>query len=347
MDPGFDMSGVTVASFEPESWGYAPPKAREFYRTLRERAQRIPGVAAVSLAGRLPLTMGSSPDDITLDDGSLLTVHTASVDVDYFPVLRLPLVEGRAFLPADTDAAPPVAVVNETLARRLRADGRALDQTFRFRDARVRIVGIAEDAKYASLDERTPPFAYFPLAQHWQPTQSLLVRARPGGAPVAAALREAVLSIDPLLPPPRIATLEQATAFVLLPQRAAAVVTGVLGAAGLLLASVGLYGTIAFAASRRTRELGIRVALGATPSSLSGMVLREGLWLSAAGIVIGVPLAAASTRLLSAWLFGVSPLDPGTFVLMSAVLVAIGAAASYLPARRAAALDPVSALRAD
>ena len=347
VDPGFDLSGVTTTSLEPESWGYDQPRAREFYRALRERMEAVPGVTAVSCTSRLPLMMSSSPADVTLEDGATLTVHTASVDVGYFDVLRLPVVHGRAFLPADDERAPRVAVVNQTLARKLRPDGAVLDGTFRFRGDRVTIVGIARDAKYASLDEGATPFAYFPVAQLWPPAQALLVRSGDGAADVVPAIRHAVLSIDPLLPQPRIATLAEATSIVLLPQRAAAIVTGVLGGVGLLLASVGLYGILAFTAAQRAREIGIRAALGATRTSNVGLIVRDGVRLAGTGIAIGLVLAAMSTRLLSAWLFGVNPLDPIAFAVMSVLFLAVALLASYLPARRAAALDPVAALRAD
>jgi ABC-type antimicrobial peptide transport system permease subunit len=220
-----------------------------------------------------------------------------------------------------------------------------MGRTFLFRDRRTTIVGVARDAKYATLDEVTPSFVYFPVAQVWQQTQALLVRA--GGDPqrLAPGIQEAVLSIDPLVARPRITTLQDATAIVLLPQRAAAIVTAGLGAVGLLLAAVGLYGIMSFSASRRTREIGIRVALGAERGDVLGMMIREGMRLAALGILIGVALAAAASRLIAGWLFDVSPLDGGTFAAVSALLAAVALLASYLPARRAASLDPLAALR--
>jgi predicted permease len=347
IDPGFDRDGVTTASLEPESWGYPESRAREFYRRLRDGVEALPGAAAVSYTGRVPLMHGSSPDRIPAGGGSEVTIHHASVDVDYFTVLRLPVLQGRAFGESDDSRARRVAVVNETLARRLWPDGNAIGRTFRFRDVPTTIVGIARDAKYASLGESTPPFAYFPLAQVWQPTQTLLVRASGNPEALARGIRHAMRSIDPLLPPPRTSTLQQLTAIGLLPQRAAAIVTGALGAVGLLLASVGLYGILAFSANRRTREIGIRVALGATRSRVVGLMVREGLRLAAAGIAIGLVLAAGATRLISSWLLGVSPLDGATFAGMSLIFLAVAFLASYVPARRAAASDPLTALRVD
>jgi predicted permease len=347
IDPGFDPAAVTTAAIEPESWGYNEAQARAFCFALRQRVEALPGVTAVSYTGRLPLMNGRSPDDIKVDGTTDVPINYASVDVDYFSVLQLPLVQGRAFRRSDDERAQRVAVVNDTLARRVWPDGSAIGRTFRFRDTLTTIVGIARDAKYATLDEPTPSFVYVPLAQVWQPTQALLVRTAGDPGTFGPAIQQAALSIDPLLPRPRITTLRQATSIVLLPQRTAAIVTGVLGAVGLLLATVGLYGIMAFSASRRTREIGIRVALGAARSDVLGMMILEGMRLAAAGIVIGLVLAAAATRLIAGWLFNVSPLDGTTFMGMSAIFVVVALVASYVPARRAAASDPLTALRAD
>jgi predicted permease len=346
IDPGFEIAAVTTASLEPEAWGYNDAKARAFYRTLIDRVATLPGVVAVSSTGRLPLMMGSSPDDIAVE-GADVPVHTASVDADYFTVLQLPLMQGRAFRRSDSAQGEKVAVVNETLARKLWPDGSAIGRTFRFRDSPTTVIGIARDAKYATLDEPTPSFVYFPMAQVWQPNQALLVRTAGDPELFAPAVQQAMLSIDPLLPMPRVTTLKRATGIVLLPQRTAAIVTGALGAVGLILAAVGLYGIMAFSAGRRTREIGIRIALGARRSNVLGMMVRDGLRLAAIGIVIGLALAAAATRLIAGWLFNISPLDITTFAGMSAVFVAVALIASYLPARRAAAADPLRALRAE
>lgn len=348
VDPGFDRGGVLTTTLEPESWGYDELRAREFYTQLQARVEVIGGVSAVGLTARIPLMMGRSSEDVVLDDGRTLSIDHASVGAGYFDALRLPLLRGRAFGHADDRAAPRVAVINESLARRAWPEGEAIGQTLRFRDEVTTIVGIARDAKYASLDEDTPSFVYVPLAQVWHPTQTLLVRSGRGvDAGVAREVREAVLALDPGLPPPRVSTLEQATDIVVLPQRAGALVTGGLGAVGLLLASVGLYGLMASSAARRTRELGIRIALGATRTSVIRLMLGEGLRLAAAGIGVGLVLAVLSARTLAPYLFSVSPLDPLAFGVMTLVFVLVVLVASFVPARRAAAADPLEALRAE
>jgi predicted permease len=347
VDPGFQPAGVVTASLDPEAWGYDESRAREFYRTLRTRVEELPGVESVSYTGRMPLMMGSSPTEITTDGSTRLPVHTASVAPEYFAALKLPLLQGREFRATDDEQGARVAVVNETLARRLSPDGSAIGRAFLFRNKSTTVIGIARDAKYATLDETTPAFAYVPLAQVWQPNQILIVRGNDAVQRMLPGVQQAALSIDPDLPRLRVSTMKEATSIVLLPQRAAALVTGALGAVGLVLAAVGLYGLMAFSAGRRTREIGIRVALGAARSQVLGLMVRDGMRLAARGIFIGLALSIATTRLLARWLFNVSPLDPATFAAMSALFIAVALVASYLPARRAASQDPLSALRAD
>ncbi len=346
VNPGFDMTDVTTAAFEPESWGYNEARAMVFYRTLRERVEGLPGVTAVSYTGRLPLTAGTSVDDISVQ-GRTLSIHNSKVDVGYFAVMRIPLLQGRAFQSTDDRRDSPVAVVNETFARRGWPDGDAVGRTFQRNGQTITIVGIARDAKYATLGESTPPLAYLPIAQAWQPAQELVVRSAGPSDQLAPAIQEAVLAIEPAAPRPKVMTMRDATSIVLLPQRVAAMVTGVLGAVGLLLATVGLYGIMAYSASRRSREIGIRVALGAQRSNVLGLMVMEGLRLAAIGIVIGILLAGALTPVMKSFLFNANPLDVRTFAGMSFLFLVVALVASYLPARRAAASDPLAVLRAD
>lgn len=349
VNPGFDQSGVATTSLNTESWGYDEAKGRAFYRELRDAVSRLPGVSAVSYTGRIPLTMSGSGDTIAVENapGGRAPIQLASVDTGYFAVLRIPLLQGRDFTRQDDDTGPRVAVVNETFARRFWPDGSALGRTFGFRDARVTIVGIARDAKYSDLSESTPAFAYFPLAQMWQRDQALLVRAAGDPHLAASGIERAVLDIDPLLPRPTVIPLTEATGIVLLPQRAAAWVTGGLGIVGLLLATVGLYGIMAYSSARRTREMAVRMALGAQRADVLGIVVKEGMRLAGLGVAIGVLLAAGATRVIAGLLFGVSPLDPLAFIVMSAVFAVVALVACYLPARRAAAGHLAAVLRAE
>jgi ABC-type antimicrobial peptide transport system permease subunit len=207
------------------------------------------------------------------------------------------------------------------------------------------VVGVARDAKYASLEERTPPFMYIPLAQDTPPRRAILVRAP--GLDVAAALTDAVHALDPRLPAPRVSSLERETQIVLLPQRAAAIVMGALGAVGLVLAALGLYGTMAGATARRTREIGLRLALGAERGQVLRAIVGEGTRIALVGAGLGAGLSALAMPLAARWLFGVSPLDAATYGVMTGGLLVVAAIASYVPARRAASVDPLAALRTE
>ncbi len=361
IDPGFETTNVVTATLDSESWGYDEARARAFFRTLRERVQALDTVAAVSYAGRLPLMGGSSIDNVTID-GRDLAIHYTPVDGRYFATVGIPVVEGRPFDESTGTATPRVAIVNETLARRLAPGSSAVGRTFRFRGRdhdrhRRRARRKIRDAP--RIDTTVRIFsARADLASgadaHRQDDPSTSLRVAPSNVQgprvsdrFAGDLRQAVLSIDRNLPPPRIVTLQQATSIVLLPQQAGAIVTAALGGIGLLLAAAGLYGIMAFSAGRRTREIGIRIALGAARGDVLRLMIGEGVRLGAIGIGVGLALAAATTRLMQNWLFGVSPLDVPTFAGMAAVFAAVALAASYLPARRAADADPVVALRTE
>ncbi len=353
IDPGFRVDGVALLSLKPESWGYDTAKGQAFYRMLRDRLAALPGVTAVSAADVVPLGFASSGIRIKLDDHSDpagkegLRVEMAVVDPDYFAVLDLPLVAGRQFEAVDVAGSPRVMVVNETLARRVAPAGQALGKTLTIGTEQVTIVGIARDAKYGSLGEVTPAFGYFPLAQRWRPDQTVMLRATGDLEALTPAISSAIHAIDPNLPRPTVTTLRREAAIVLLPQRVAAMVTGALGLVGLLMATVGLYGIISFSVTRRTREIGVRVALGASRADVVTLIVREGIRLAGAGVVVGLLLAAAVTRLLGRFLFNLSPFDPITFAAMATLFVGVALLASYLPARRAAAADPMAAIRTD
>ena len=198
------------------------------------------------------------------------------------------------------------------------------------------MVGVARDAKYDDLSA-TPPVVFVPLAQQWMPKQTILVRAKSSPSALAPSLERVVGEIDPHAPRAAIVPMEAATSSALFP----------LGAIGLLLAAVGLYGTIAYSVGRRTREIGIRVAIGARAGTVLAMIVREGMVLAALGLAFGLGLAAAVTRFVSSYLIGIGALDALTFGSMAAVLAFVALAASYIPARRAASIDPVRALKTE
>ena len=352
-DPGFAVDGVVTTTLDLESAGYADGRARIAVRTLTDRMAQFPGVQAVATMRVLPLSMSSEGRDVNIAGqappggraGDAISVSMTEVDEGFFNALRIPLVSGRGFARTDDANAPRVAVVNETFATRYFPAGDALGATFASDSQQVTIVGIARNAKYAKLDEAPTPFFYLPAAQQWRSVTNILVRTSGAPEAVTAALLRELATLDPSLPVPRITTLRQATAVVLLPQRVAAAVTGALGLTGLLLAAVGLYGILSFSTARRTREIGVRLALGASRQAIAQMVLGEGFRLVTVGIGAGLVLAVITTRALRPFLFGLNPLDPTTFAAMSSVLLSVALLATWLPARRASRVEPMQSMR--
>lgn len=357
IDPGFDATGVVTAQLNIDNWGYDETRARAFVRSLHDRIAQLPGVTNVSYTTILPLTLRSSVEGIHVDGigdagAPEIQVHQYQVGPEYFATLRLPIVAGRPIEPADDERSMRVAVVNTTFAHRFWPDRSALGRTFRYGDQRITIVGIARDARYASLTESwqgasTPPVVYLPLAQQWRQRMVLMVGTRVAPATLAPAIQDAAQSIDRGVPRLSIMTLTDAMSLGLLPQRVAALVTGVLGAIGLVLAAIGLYGIIAYSVGRRTKEIGIRLALGARAADVLRMILGEGLRLTAVGVAIGLALAAALTRLIAGFLVGLSPLDGVTYAGVAVVFVGVALVASWIPARRAAGSDVAEVLRSD
>ena len=348
VDPGFAIDHVTTASLDVTLAGYDTARSQAFYATLAQRIRGLPGVTAVGYTRVLPLSMNNTGYDVTIPGApnALRQSNANAVDGDYFELLRQPIIAGRGLLPSDNASATKVAVVSQHFAERAFPGQSPLGRVIKLDSAdAVTIVGVTRDVKFARLDERPAPFLYLPLAQRWRSDVNLLVRTTGDAAQLIPVIRREVRALDPTLPPPVTVTLERAAAVSLLPQRFAAVITASLGGAGLLLAAIGLYGVLAFSVAQRTREIGVRIALGAVRSQVLRMVVGEGLRVVAIGVMIGLVLAVLATRALAPFLFGVSPLDATAFVAGVASLAAVGVVASWLPARRAAAADPMVALR--
>jgi predicted permease len=350
IDPGFEAAHVATVALDPASWGYDAAKARMFFRDLRDRVAQLPGVTSIAYATILPLALRSNVDEMQVNAqrNSKVDLHYLQVDEGYFATLRIPLLIGRDIGRTDDQRAPGIAVVNETFARRFAGGvSGVLGRTIRYHDAPVTVVGVVRDAKLESLDEQVPPRVFFPIAQVWESKRVLLVRSSGDPRMLTAAIQEAVRQLDETAPRPAVVPLEEAMSIGVMPQRIAASVTGALGAVGLALAIVGLYGIIAYATARRAREIGIRLALGATASDVLRMVVRDGLSLTLIGAAVGIVLAAGASRAVASLLFGVSSVDPVVYGVTSALLIGVALFATWLPARRAAGTSPVQALRAE
>ncbi|HEX5214244.1 MAG TPA: ADOP family duplicated permease [Vicinamibacterales bacterium] len=351
-DLGFNPAGVLSLRVNTESFGYDDARAAAFLTTLRERVTTIPGVTASAYASLLPLA--ETPANVTvtpraavLTSPTELRVFTAGVGDGYFETLQIPLVAGRSFSTTEIANTADVAVVSETLSRRAWPGAAAVGSVLRVGSRAITVVGVARDTKHVSLDEPPAAFLYRPIALARPSAVTLLVRTQDRPAAAAMAVAAAMRAIDPTLPRPAVTAFADDVGHALLPQRVAAVVTGILGAGGLTLAAIGLYGALAFAVGARTRELGVRRALGAREFDVVALVAWQGLRLAGAGIAIGLGLAFVATRALDAYLLGVSPLDPIALSAAAGIFIVVALAATVIPARRAARADPIGALRSN
>jgi predicted permease len=270
----------------------------------------------------------------------------------FFAAMKAPLLRGRDFTEADRVGATDVAIINERLARRFWPDRDPIGQTIRTpeggdRPDRVRtIVGVARDQKYRSLGDAPRYFVYVPLRQNYLPRLALMLRSARGGAAVAVA-RAVLREMNPHLPVVNVQSMQEIAGLSTFPQQLAGWVAGGLGAVGLLLTAIGIYGVTAFSAGQRRREIGIRMALGAQRSDVLRMVLRQGMRLSLVGAAAGLLAAVGLSRAIEGFLFGVSAWDPVTFAGSALLLLSVALVACYLPARRATRVDPMVALRSE
>ena len=359
VDVGFDREKVLLMRVMPTMVGYDIPHENSLYWQFLDKLNALPGVQSASLS-RLQLFSGywgrsvSFPGDAagTAED---VRVSCNTVAPKFFATMGIPLMSGRDFTPADTASAPKVAIISESMARQDFQGQNPIGKHFRFtgEDATdVEIVGVVKDilTKFRQEEDsrRSAHAAYIPFTQAPPPmTGQAVVEVRPAENPraVAAAIEQAAQALDKDLPVAALATQNAVVNDSLGEQRALTQLTAALGLLALLLASIGLYGTMSHAVAQRTKEIGIRMALGAERRHLLGVVLREGVFLTLAGISVGLALGAALTRLISSQLYGLTATDPVTFVAVSLLLSCVALLASYIPARRAMTVDPLVALR--
>jgi putative ABC transport system permease protein len=353
VDPGF-ATDVLVAQLDLGLQGYDEPRGRRFYEQLLRDLEVLPGVRSASLALNRPFGGGF---DTRIDaQGALIDAEHRgyrtdrnSVSPSYFETMGITILRGRGFTARDVATSPPVAVINEAVAEQLWPGQEAVGKRFvrTWGGPPLEVIGVARDAKYRNLFEQRRLTFYQPLTQDYQ--AALVVHLRPTGDPMALAgpLQHAVRALDPDLPVYRIQPLAERLAGSLGQQRTAATLIGGFGALALLLAAIGLYGAIAYSATQRTREFGIRIALGAQTPDVLRQVLREGMMLGVLGLALGLVGAVAITRVLRSQLFGVTPTDPLSFTVVSLLLLVVVLVASLVPAKRATRVDPMVALRSE
>ena len=350
VDPGFDAAPVAVVSVSPEMSGYDADEARRLRETLLRRTGEMPGVQASALGTRLPLELGNWQSGVRRPgEEDFHWLEVANVTPGYFALLDIELLQGRSFRPED-DAGPPVVILNQAAAERLfpgeDALGRTLDVSWSDEDGVV--VGVTETTKVKTLGERPYPYMFRPMGSYGAGVFWLAARGR-GASPEALArdLATMVKDVDADLFVQEPGTAADTVSLQLYLPRMGAWLLAVMGALALALATVGLYGVVSYAAARRVKEVGIRMSLGAGRGDVVRLVMGGGLRLVLLGAGLGLVLSLGAAQLLRRFLWGVGALDPVTFAVVPALLVAVAALASWLPARRAAKVDPIHALRSE
>ena len=349
-DPGFDPRNVIVAGVDLSPNGYDDARGEVAIRQMAANLAALPGVAAVSTIRSLPLGLtGSSVSRFEADgyvppkDETPMT-NTNVIGADYFHTVNTPVLEGREFNPSDTAGSQPVAMVNQTFARRYLSHG-AVGRRVQVQGQWRVVVGVVRDSKFYSLDEKPRPWVYLPLTQSFASESHFLVRTMGNPASYAPAVEAAIHQVDPVLPVYSVHPLQTAISASYFGQRIGGSFLGLFGVIALSLAAIGLYGVLAYTVSQRSREVGIRVALGASRTDVLGLILGQGARLTALGLAIGLAITIAVTRLLRTLLLDVSPTDIPTLAVVSALLAAVAILASLIPAQRASRIDPIAAIR--
>src|SRR5215470_1470544 len=351
--PGFTTRGVQFTALDLVSSGYDTTRAQTFQDTLLDRVRTLPGVECAAFARLVPLSYVSSQEAPVAVDGytpppnESPVVEYNEVGPDFFVTLGIPLVSGREFTRGDDDKNAPVAVINETMAARFWKDRIPLGDRVQVKGRSYTVVGIAKDAKYDSVRENPRPYFYLSTRQASRRGSVLFVRTPLAPHVMGTALTREVHNLDPNLAPYEVITMQEQLERSTSSQMVAVELVAVLGGLAVLLAAIGLYGVMSYAVSQSTRELGLRIALGAGGSNLLRLVLGRGLALTGAGVLVGAGAALVLTRLLGSLLYQVSPRDPLAFGLAFAVMGIAAAAACFLPAWRATRTDPIRALRAE
>jgi len=354
---GFESSHAVMAQISIPTRKYVSDTAQvEFFRELESRIAALPGVRSVGAISFLPLSGDRSASDFTVPGrptppkGAEPVGDMRAVTPGYFQAMGIPIKAGRPLTSADVANTPSVAVVSETLARTMwpneSAVGKFIDYEWG-KQEHVQIVGVAGDVHHEGVDKQPFMEIYRPLPQFVYSSMTLVVRTAGDPLAIAKPLRDAVRSIDRDQPVGQLETMDAVVGASLGTSRLSTMLFGLFGVVGLVLASVGIYGVMSYGVMQRTREFGVRMALGARPSDVRGMVVRQGATLTAIGILVGLVGALALTRLMRTLLFAVTPTDPVTYVGIALVLGAVALVASYLPARRATRIDPVIALSMD
>jgi predicted permease len=350
-DPGFSTRNVVVSAVDLLSSGYKPDRAKIFYEQMLERIRALPGVQSVALARVRPFSYSvysSAPLEIEgyqPPRNEQVTADYNQVGEGYFSTIGIPIVTGREFTRNDDENAPPVVIVNETMAAKYWPGKDAIGQRLKVKDKWMEVVGVAKNANYRTKLEQPMPFFYVPVRQNFVVQNGFIIRTEQSATAIMNVFGREIHALDQNLAPLDTISLQEQVDRMSYTQRLAAALLAIFGGMALFLAAIGLYGVMSYSVSQSTRELGLRMALGAGASDVLRLVISRGLRLTIAGIIIGVTAALLLTRLMGNLLYKVSPRDPIAFGSALVVLIAVALIACFLPARRASRVDPVRALR--
>ncbi|MGH9140017.1 MAG: FtsX-like permease family protein, partial [Vicinamibacterales bacterium] len=352
---GFRTSGLAIVSTELNMLGYDATRSKSFYDRALERVRAIPGVESAALAERLPFSINYNRNNVFLPDrhgpdDKGLVLDVARVSPEYFPTLGIPILQGRNFSAVDTPQSPGVVIVNEAMARKYWPEQNAIGRRIRvttFNGRELEVVGVSADYKVSTVGEAATPYLHYAVAQHPDSGEEIVARTSGDAGALLTAMRRELLTLEPNLIFLDNQTMDAQVAATLLPARAGAISVSAVGIIAMLLASIGLYGVIAYSVARRTREIGIRMALGAQPSSVVSLIMKQGLTIAAVGVGVGTVLALGGAKAMAGALYNVSFVDPIAWSTAVGSLFFVAALANLVPARRASIVDPSSALRSE
>jgi predicted permease len=352
LDKGFVGGNILLTDIDPELQGYSRARAREFYRNVLERLRSDPQVTSVSMISGLPLDISSRDRSVTVPGyvptpSEGMSILYAMTIPGYFETMGIKLVAGREFTAQDDSGAALGVIINQRFADRFWPGQSALGRVIRSGDADFTVIGVVQTGKYLRLGEDPTAHMWFALDQQWRSGVSLIIRTKGDPTAFTPTLRRQTAALDQNLPLSNIRTMDQHLGITLLPARVAGTALGVFGLIGLLLASVGMYGVMAYSVSQRTREIGIRMAIGASTGAVVRLIMRQGLTLVLIGTAIGLAGAVAASRLLASVLYGAVALNPLTFIVVPLVLIGVAALAIFIPARRASLVNPAITIRAE
>lgn len=346
IDPGFDVRRIDIATIDPGSVGYSESQRRAFYDRLLERVENLPGVTAASWVNHLPLSAAREMTSASTQRTSgkqTMSVDVLRVGARYFETMGIPFSRGRDFTPAES-RKQGVLIINETMARQLWPGQDPLGRQIDIGEwGDFPVIGVVKTGKYRSLGEDPRPLVYLPIEA--MPMATLVARTSGDPGSLLEPMRKSIQEVEPNLAATDLETMQQFMSLPLFPARVTGILLGIFGVLALVLAVGGLYGVISYTMSQRTREIGVRVALGAGRMDVVKLVLRHGLAMAASGVAIGIAAAFGVMRVLSSLLYGIRADDPATLVGVAVALIGIALLACYVPAKRAMAVDPIVALR--